>query len=521
MDENTGIRYRELFNCAPDATFVVNESGSIVLANAQAENLFGYSRDEFIGKNIDSLVPKHVRTKHPEMRAAFFQNPCVRPMGSGRCLRAEIKDGTLIDVEISLSPLRTPEGLFVSCSVRDISAQRKLEMQLRQSQKIEAIGRLAGGISHDFNNLLTVILGRTEMMISDPTLSENTQKGLVLIHETGRRAAELTRQLLQFSRQQVIEPRIVDLNQVIRDTTELLRRLIGDNIDFSIKLHPELGKVRCDASQIEQVVMNLVINAHDAMPTGGSLSIETKNVVFDETYCSRVPDAAPGPHVMMSISDTGIGMDEKTQTRIFEPFFTTKEQGKGTGLGLATVYGIVKQAGGHIFVYSEPGHGTTFKVYLPECMQRESAKPARTASPKGTGETILIVEDTDYIRDLIQEILSSHGYKVLIAKDGEDALRICRGFQEPINLLLTDVVMPRMNGRDLADQVVRTRSGIKVLFMSGYTRNVIIHHGIVDEGVNYLEKPFTPTALIAKIHSVLAEESSLKSAPGSSGPGGI
>jgi two-component system cell cycle sensor histidine kinase/response regulator CckA len=395
--------------------------------------------------------------------------------------------------------------------VREI-AERKLgeealrasEEQLRQSQKLESVGQLAGGIAHDFNNLLTVINGNSDLLLR--RLDDEQQRERVEeIKKAGGRAAQLTRQLLAFSRKQMLQPVVLNLNHVVPDVGKMLRRLIGEDIDLMTALDPELGQVNADPGQIEQVLMNLAINARDAMPKGGKLTIQTANVYLDESYVRTHAAAKPGPHVMLAVSDNGHGMDAETQARIFEPFFTTKEKGKGTGLGLSTVYGIVKQSGGDIWVYSEVGRGTTFKIYLP-CVE-EAAEPHEQAAPQASTpqgfETVLLVEDDEIVRKLAREILELNGYGVLAAADGGEALSLCERHEGPIHLLLTDVVMPQMSGREVAEQAATLRPAMKVLYMSGYTDDSIIHHGVLDAGVAFLEKPFTPDAMARKVREVL------------------
>jgi len=397
---------------------------------------------------------------------------------------------------------------------QDITAQKlaeqereQLEEQLRQSSRMEAIGQLAGGVAHDFNNLLTAILGNCELLDLDIEQGSPLRGGLKEISKAGQRAVSLTRQLLAFSRRQVLQPVVLDLNAVIPDVDKMLRRLLGEDIDLSTTLAPELGRVRADPGQLEQVLMNLAVNARDAMPGGGRLTIETQNVKLDEEYAASHIDVQPGPHVLLVVSDTGDGMDAQTRARAFEPFFTTKDKGKGTGLGLATVYGIVKQSGGNIWIYSEPGQGTTFKIYLPridepaETIER-SAPAARAEAPRGS-ETVLVVEDDAAVRSLTARILERGGYEVLTAQDGAEALYLSDAEQGPIQLLLTDVVMPGQSGRQVAASLLEQRPEMKVLFMSGYTDNAIVHHGVLEEGTAFIQKPFTPEELARRVREVL------------------
>jgi signal transduction histidine kinase/ActR/RegA family two-component response regulator len=375
--------------------------------------------------------------------------------------------------------------------------------QLLQSQKMEAIGRLAGGIAHDFNNLLTVIAGQT-YMLRNQTGAGPVREGVERIESTAERAAELIRQLLAFSRKQVLQPGVLRLNAIVESMAPMLTRVIGEDVDLTTRLEPKLRHVKADPTQIEQVIMNLAVNARDAMPDGGQLTLETANVTVDSPYKDQNPDVTPGAYVMLAVSDTGTGMDAETRRRLFEPFYTTKEPGKGTGLGLSTVYGIVKQSGGHIWVYSEPGHGATFKIYLPVVC--ESADVASVAPPddvpRGT-ETILLVEDEGEVRALVRQVLQERGYRVVEASSPREALRLASDTAAPIDLLLTDVIMPQMTGRALADLVTGDRPGTPVLFMSGYADSAVVEHGVLQAGRAYLQKPFTPMQLARVVRRVL------------------
>ena len=377
--------------------------------------------------------------------------------------------------------------------------------QLEQAQKMDAIGRLAGGVAHDFNNLLTVILGRTDILLTQIKTEDPLRRGIALIQRTAGRAAELTKQLLAFSRKQVLEAVVLDLGVVTTDMKEMLARLIGEDIALVTNLAATLGHVKADRGQIEQVVMNLAINARDAMPQGGQLVVEAANADLDDEYVRRNVGSRPGPHVMLAVSDSGVGIPRELQRHIFEPFFTTKEQGKGTGLGLATVYGIVKQSGGYIEVDSEPGRGTTFRIYLPRV---DSASPAaerspRAAAPTGGTETILLVEDEDGVRELARDILRSSGYTVLEGRNGAEGLLLGERHQGALDLLLTDVVMPRMSGRELAERMVSLRPELSVLYMSGYTDDAVIRHGVLGSDTAFLQKPFTPAALVQRVRETL------------------
>ena len=384
------------------------------------------------------------------------------------------------------------------------SALRRTEEQLRHAQKMEAVGRLAGSVAHDFNNLLSVIISYASMVLSDIKEVDPLRTDIDSILRAGEKAADLTRQLLAFSRQQVLAPRLVDLNKIVRESEKMLRRLIGEDVTLLIHCAKALSKVKVDPNQIDQVILNLAINARDAMPQGGKLSIETKDVVLDASYTSHHFGVVPGPHVMLAVTDTGIGMDKETQARIFEPFFTTKELGKGTGLGLSTVFGIVQQSGGNVWVYSELGGGTTFKIYLPvaEGVEPDFPEPVEPTTLQGT-ETVLLVEDQDEVRQVTHEILRRYGYHVIEARNAGEALLTCEQHPRTIHLLLTDVVMPQMSGRELANRLGQLRGDMKVLFMSGYTDNAIVHHGILDSGIAYLQKPIVPETLARRVREVL------------------
>jgi signal transduction histidine kinase/CheY-like chemotaxis protein len=416
------------------------------------------------------------------------------------------KDGGLLTVALSVRAVRTGAGRveYYETFVRDVTDQRRLQQQLLQSQKMEAVGRLAGGIAHDFNNLLTVITSYSTLLLDDLDKDDPKRDDLEQVQKAADGAAALTRQLLTFSRQQVVEPRVISLNAVVENFQKILRRVIGEDVELATKLAPDVGLVLADIGHIEQTLMNLAVNARDAMPTGGTLTIETANVEHDPDYAHEREAAGVRWFVMLAVSDTGCGMDEATQARIFEPFFTTKEPGKGTGLGLATVYGIVKQAGGFIWVHSEPGHGTTFKVYLPQV-----GAPAEgvTAAPsvrvlRGT-ETVLLVEDTAAVRAVTKQVLERQGYTVLEAPNGEAALRLVQQHHGRIDLLLTDVVMPGLSGRQLAEQLARARPDMKVLYASGYTDDSVVRHGILEARNAYLQKPFEPESLARKVRDVL------------------
>jgi len=414
--------------------------------------------------------------------------------------------------EISLARSVADQVAGVLARLRLGAERQRLETQYYQAQKMEALGRLVGGVAHDFNNILTVINGYSELLLQRHLGPQHPiRREVEQILESGQRAALLTHQLLAFSRQQILQPRVLDLNHIVSNIEKMLRRLIGEDIALETMLEPQLRRVKADPGQIEQVIMNLVINARDAMPGGGKLTIETANVILSEKYTRQHVETKPGPYVMLAVSDTGSGMDAETQAHIFEPFFTTKKQGKGTGLGLATVYGIVTQSGGHIWVYSEPEQGTTFKIYLPQTEGTvEAINPRQTLAEPGRGsETILLVEDEDLVRDLARHTLTGGGFTVLEAGHGAQARQVCVAYQAPIHLLVTDVVMPGgMSGSQLAQELVSLRPEMKILYMSGYTENAIVHHGVLDSGIAFLQKPFSPNELLGKVRQVLDSEAS-------------
>jgi PAS domain S-box-containing protein len=497
-------RYRLLFESNPQPMWVYDlETLAFLAVNEAAVLRYGYSREDFLAMTIKDIRP-------PEDLPALYQ---AKPQsanswtGSAKHLK---RDGTLIEVEISSHALVFDDRQAKLILANDITERVRLEAallvseeQLRQSQKLEAVGQLAGGVAHDFNNLLTVIGGYSSILLGKLPKGSPHLSSVEEIKKASDRASALTRQLLAFSRKQILQPKVLDLNIVVADLEKMLRRLIGEDIDLLTVSSPLLGKVKADPGQIEQVLLNLIVNARDAMPQGGKLTIETKNVVHSEEYAKR-HGTQLGPYVMLAVTDSGSGMSAATQARIYEPFFTTKGSGKGTGLGLATVYGIVKQSGGNIWVYSEEGRGTTFKVFLPrvdEVIARGDSGELKFI-PHGT-ETVLVVEDEDQVRAILTHILEGQGYQVLPASNGEQALLISQNLELDIKLMITDVVMPQMSGRELAEQVTKFRPHLPVLYMSGYTDDAIVRHGLLDEKLNFIQKPFDSAGVARKVREVL------------------
>jgi two-component system cell cycle sensor histidine kinase/response regulator CckA len=495
-------RNRDLVENARDIIYEHDLDGNYTSSNKAGEQITGYSREETLKLNIAQTVAPEYLEKAREM----LQRKIAGESVTAYEVEVIAKDGSRVAVEVN-TRLVFQNGIPVGVQgiARDVTERKKLEEQLRQAQKLEAVGQLAGGIAHDFNNLLTVIIGFGDLALARIGEEDPLRKHLLEIKKAGDRATALTRQLLAFSRKQVLQPRIIDLTETLANIDKMLQRLIGEDIQLVTILDPSLGKVMADPGQIEQVIMNLAVNARDAMPKGGNLTIETKNVFLDEAYSRQHVSIKPGPFVMLAVSDTGHGMDSATQAHIFEPFFTTKEHGKGTGLGLSMVYGIVKQSGGNIWVYSEPAHGTTFKIYLPlirgegEGLREEAV----TAKPQQVSETVLLVEDEDAVRMLLLDILQAEGYKVLPASSGYEALEWATKHNGRIDLLLTDVVMPGMSGSELVDRLADMLRDVKVLYMSGYTDDAIIHHGVLNPGVAFLQKPFTPLSVARKVRDVL------------------
>ncbi len=498
------LQLRTVWDASADGMRLTDAGGTVVRVNEALCRIIGLPRAELEGKPLtaaydpgrsDTILQKHIQRFRGELFRQQYEQEVM------------LWNGRRIWLEVATSMFESPghEPLLLSV-IRDVTERKRLEEQLRQSQKMDAVGRLAGGIAHDFNNILGAIVAYAELARGALAQDDPVADDVAQIEVAARRAGDLTRQLLAFARRQMLELRVVDLNALVDDLDKMLRRLIGETITLVTRRSDLPCTVKVDPGQFEQVLVNLVVNARDAMPHGGRLTIEIRNVDLDEAYADGRPGVTPGPYVLLAVSDTGTGMTEEVQRQIFEPFFTTKERGKGTGLGLATCYGIVRQAGGHLWVYSEPGRGSTFKVYIPRSTEAVTAPaPAEHHGPAPTGsETILLVEDEAMLREAVARSLREHGYRVLSAASGEEALDVARLHAEPIDLLVTDVVLPVMGGRQVADLLRASHAGLKVLFVSGYTEDAVVNHGILEAGIQFLPKPFTPAALARRVRRVLA-----------------
>jgi len=515
-----------LLEAAPDAMVCVDGDGQIALVNAQAERLFGYGRDELIGQPVEMLVPDAVRDAHPGHRVAWVADPRPRPMGAGMELAGRRRDGTTFPAEISLSAIDTDEGILVTAVVIDVTerleiqAERerlraqterdRMERQLHQSQRLESLGQLAGGVAHDFNNLLGVISNYASFAGEEVARQlpggrgQGVRDDIGQIEQAAERAAGLTHQLLAFARQETIQPRVLNINEVVESVEQLLIRTLGEHIELVTDLADSVNPVLADPGQIEQVLVNLAVNARDAMPHGGKLTIQTANADIDDSAADQA-ELPAGHYVTVKVSDTGTGIPKDVLDRVFEPFFTTKPKGEGTGLGLATVYGIINQADGHVRIYSEPGLGTILTALLPVTEQNLTAATPPPAQPRrGHGETVLVVEDEAAMREVTRRILDRNGYHVVAAASGHDALHILASQLEHIDVLLTDVIMPHMQGKELADKIRVLQPAARVVFMSGYTQGLLGEQGVLEPGISLIEKPFSETTLLTKLHEILS-----------------
>ncbi|HYT04960.1 MAG TPA: response regulator [Gemmatimonadales bacterium] len=496
-------RYRTLVEGVRDLIFALSPEGAITSLNPAFETITGWPPGDWLTKSFDQLV-------HPEdlpLALDLFSRVLHGEWRPASQFRIHTKRGDYRVGEFSATAARRDGRLVAILGIgRDVTERVQLEQQLRQAQKMEAVGRLAGGVAHDFNNILTAITGYADLLAEDLPPGDPRRQDAAEIRKAAERAAGLTRQLLAFSRQQVLQSRVLDPNALVSELEKMLHRLLGEDVRLATRLPPGVGHVKADPGQLEQVIMNLVVNSRDAMPNGGQLTIETANVELDEAYAREHYPARPGPYVMVAVSDTGTGMNDEVQAHLFEPFFTTKERGKGTGLGLATVYGIVQQSGGFIWVYSELGHGTTFKIYLPRVDEPTGATARETARETpvvGGTETVLLAEDEAPVRAVARQVLERHGYTVLEAPSAEAALDVAERYSGTIHLLLTDVIMPGLSGRDLAVRLATLRPEARVIYMSGYTDDAITRHGVLEPGLAYVQKPFTPDIIARKVREVL------------------
>jgi PAS domain S-box-containing protein len=504
---DSNARHAAILETALDAIISIDQFGKIIEFNPAAEKTFGYNRSEVMRKSMAELIiPPSLRKLQADGMARYLatgESPILNRRIEITAARA---DGTEFPVEVTVTRISGEGSPLFTAYVRDITDRKRLEEEFRQAQKMESIGRMAGGVAHDFNNVLTAIRGYADMLASGLDNTGPLHQHAEEIKRAAERGASLTRQLLIFSRKETVTPRIVDLNTLVTNMGNMLRRLLGEDIEITTELATDLGHVKADPCQIEQVVMNLAVNARDAMRHGGKLTIETCNAGLDATICEMHPDARPGPYVRLRMTDTGCGMSDETKAHLFEPFFTTKEAGKGTGLGLATIYGIVKQSKGHIEVSSRLGQGTTFTIYVPRVAQAvsECEKDTVSTHPKSGTETILLVEDEEMVRSLMRTIFEQKGYTVLEACQGDEALAVCKRHPGPIDLLVTDIMMPRINGWQLAERLAQIRPTIKVLFLSGYRHDVLVNDGLLKADSAFVQKPFKPEDLARKVREVLA-----------------
>jgi PAS domain S-box-containing protein len=493
-----------VLDASSNAILSVDASGRITYLNPQTETTFGYPREELLGQPVERLIPGGAAKRHVAERNRVFAHPRARALGIGLDLTGVRKDGTEFPVEISLTPVEFDDGLQIFATVIDITARKAAESQLLQSQKLESIGRLAGGIAHDFNNVLFAIKGYSELLTEDlgPARRdkfdpEEALRSVEAINGAATRAASLTAQLLAFSRRQIVRPEVLELNAAVASIEPMLRPLIGANIELVVRPAPATGRLRADPSQLDQILVNLVINARDAMPDGGTITIETGNTDLDEADALEHIEVVAGPYVYLTVADTGLGMDVATREHIFEPFFTTKELGHGTGLGLATIYGVVHQAGGHIWLYSEPGLGSTFKLYFPRVDAPASAAHPTVHGPAVTGSgSVMVVEDETSVREMTSVVLRRAGYDVTAVSDGGAAMDRLASMTEPIDVLITDVVMPGMSGIDLAERVIDRYPTAGVVLLSGYNAETLDLDRVVRRGAIFLSKPVTSSDLL-------------------------
>jgi PAS domain S-box-containing protein len=497
-------RFRALVENSSDALLLIDVEGRITYLSPSSERHLGWAPEQLVGRSILDFL----HTEDRDLVGARLVETLGHP---GTPISAQVRfhhaDGSWRIMDgVGVNRLDDPAVGGIVINARDITERRRLEEQLRQAQKMEAVGQLAGGVAHDFNNLLTAILGYCHLILDEVPDEDPLRPDLLEIQSAGERAASLTRQLLAFSRRQMLQPQLVDINTLVRQLEKLLRRLISEDVELVTALADDLRPVTVDPASMEQILVNLAVNARDAMPSGGRLTIETANVELDDASAAAHSAMAPGSYVMIAVSDTGVGMDASTRARVFEPFFTTKEQGKGSGLGLATVYGMVKQSRGYIWVDSEPGRGATFKAYLPATVQPSGTQaPTSEAGDPVGSETVLLVEDEDAVRALAREVLRRHGYVVLEARHGVDALRVAERHGDEIHLLIADVVMPHMSGRELAERLATVRPAMKILFMSGYSDHALVHDDVTPNAA-FLQKPFTPEVLARRVRRILDAE---------------
>ncbi len=497
-------RLASIIDSSEDAIISKSLDGTITSWNKGAERIYGYTSEEMVGKNISVLAPKDRPDEIPHILERIRRGESVEHFESVRVA----KDGRRLDVFISVSPIRQPDGEIVGASAiaRDITNQKRAEDHLRQAQKMEAIGRLAGGVAHDFNNILGIITACTELLRGRLDQSSEPFTYIANIRKAVDRGASLTRQLLAFGRKSSIQPQVLDLGDRLKDVIKLVRPLMGDDVEIALSRRSPSAIIEIDPGHLDQIVLNLAVNSRDAMPKGGKFILETDSVHLDETFSENHKPLTPGKYVLLAVSDTGIGMDTTTVARIFEPFFTTKDIGKGTGLGLSTVYGIVQQNRGHIWVYSEPGRGTTFKIYLPNAEDKIGliSKPeSEEVIPRRPGTTVLLVEDDELMLGLTRQLLEDHGYTVLPTADGKSALETAAAHPGSIDLVLTDVVMRGMSGPELVSRLNATHPTLRLVFMSGYTGELISEHEVVDRGIPVLEKPFTRASLLKTLDNAL------------------